>query len=135
MKRPPAWSSIVFVVVGVLLCLSGLVWFWLREFQPDHWTRLTDDPEVLDYLSFAWKVAGIFTIATGLLTIVVAATAFRRGERWAWLVFLGWPLLLVALASVFPWITVPLLLLGAAGVGSLVATFPQARSVPPSGGN
>jgi hypothetical protein len=134
MKRPPGWSSIVFVVMGVLLCLWGLSLFWLRELQPDHWDWLTDDPEVLDYLSFAWKVAGIFTIATGVLTIVVAATAFRRGERWAWLVFLGWPLLLVALASVLPWASVLLLLLGAAAVGVLVAAFPQARSVPRSGG-
>ncbi len=115
----------VFVVLGGLLGVAGLGWFWVREFQPDHWAWLTDDPEVVDYLSFAWKVTGTLAIATGVLTVVVAATAFRRGERWAWLVFLGWPLLLVGLASVFPWMTPFLILLGAAAVGALVASFPR----------
>jgi len=125
-----AWPSIVFVVLGGLLGVIGLGFFGLGAFQTDHWAWLTADPEVLAYLSFVWKVAGIFTIATSALTVFIAATAFKRGERWAWLVFLGWPLLLVALASVFPWITVLLLLLGAAAVGALVAAFPRKPVAP-----
>ena len=31
---------------------------------------------------------GIYIVAFGLLAIAIAATAFRRGERWAWWVLL-----------------------------------------------
>jgi len=27
---------------------------------------------------------GIYIVAFGLLAVVIAATAFRRGDRWAW---------------------------------------------------
>src|SRR6516164_3461360 len=27
---------------------------------------------------------GIYIVAVGLLAVVIAATAFRRGDRWAW---------------------------------------------------
>lgn len=38
-----------------------------------------------------WATTG--TIGFDLLALLVAVTAFRRGERWAWFAFLYWPVL------------------------------------------
>ena len=33
----------------------------------------------------------------GLLTVFISATAFRRGERWAWFAMALWPIAILAL--------------------------------------
>jgi len=49
------------------------------------------------YMTLLFRMYGIYNVLFGLLGSVIAATAFRRGERWAW-----WALLIantVALGS------------------------------------
>lgn len=41
-------------------------------------------PETAGYITVIFRMYGIYIVAFGLLAVVIAATAFRRGNRWAW---------------------------------------------------
>jgi hypothetical protein len=41
------------------------------------------------YIMLVFRMYGIYIVAFGLLAVAIAATAFHRGDRWAW-----WALLL-----------------------------------------
>ncbi len=54
------------------------------------WSELTSaSPLTADFITILFRVYGAYIVAFGLLAIAIAATAFRRGESWAW-----WALLL-----------------------------------------
>src|SRR5215469_2023976 len=36
------------------------------------------------YITLVFRMYGIYIVAFGLLAVAIAATAFRRGDRWAW---------------------------------------------------
>src|SRR5262245_29892042 len=46
-------------------------------------------PKTAGYITLIFRMYGIYIVAFGLLAVAIAATAFRRGDRWAW-----WALLL-----------------------------------------
>lgn len=41
-------------------------------------------PETAGYITLVFRMYGIYIVAFGLMAVVIAATAFRRGARWAW---------------------------------------------------
>lgn len=41
-------------------------------------------PGAGDYMEVLFRTYGMFNLIFGLLTIAIAITAFRRGERWSW---------------------------------------------------
>ena len=41
-------------------------------------------PKTAGYITLVFRMYGIYIVAFSLLAVVIAATAFRRGERWAW---------------------------------------------------
>jgi len=41
-------------------------------------------PKAADYTTLVFRMYGIYGIGLSVLAVTVAATAFRRGERWAW---------------------------------------------------
>jgi hypothetical protein len=41
-------------------------------------------PRTAEYATLLFRMFGLYGTAFSLLAIAVAATAFRRGERWAW---------------------------------------------------
>ena len=41
-------------------------------------------PRATEYLTLLFRMFGLYGVAFSLLAIAIAATAFRRGERWAW---------------------------------------------------
>lgn len=53
------------------------------------------DPASIEYVEFISHWASTGTIGFDLFGLLIAVTAFRRGERWAWLVFWYWPVLFV----------------------------------------
>ena len=56
-----------------------------------------ESPKAAEYMLLLFRTYGAYCFAVGLLGAVLAGTAFRRGDRWAW-----WALLVgntVALAS------------------------------------
>jgi hypothetical protein len=54
---------------------------------------VASDAAALSYVEFVshWAVTG--TVGFDLFGLLIAVTAFRRGERWAWVAFWYWPVL------------------------------------------
>jgi hypothetical protein len=50
-----------------------------------------------------FRVYGAFNVAFGLLAIAVAATAFRRGDRWAWWALLVGNTIAFGAAMTYDW--------------------------------
>jgi len=65
-----------------VLGISGLTWQQLNSAS-------TNATTMIDYLV---RAGGVHLFVLGLLGMFVAATAFRRGERWAWYAMWLWPL-------------------------------------------
>lgn len=61
------------------------------------------------------------------LTVAVAATAFRRGERWAWVAFWVWPVFFVVHGAAFFAVDFVFAALGAL---TLVVTYPGHAGPP-----
>jgi hypothetical protein len=76
--RRYAW--VVFLFCALLLTLFGIF--------PGSWFEEGVDR---DFVLLATTFASVAVV----LTVAVAVTAFRRGERWAWWAFWVWPLFFV----------------------------------------
>jgi hypothetical protein len=53
-----------------------------ESFTGGSWSALS--PSQTGFITLLFRMYGVYIVAFGLLTIFVAATAFRRGESWAW---------------------------------------------------
>lgn len=95
-----AWILILIVDVGYIAWGAG------AAASPDHllgpsgkailpagyegysggsWSELAGaSPFVAGYMVVLYRMYGIYNVCFGLMGSAIAATAFRRGERWAW---------------------------------------------------
>ena len=49
------------------------------------WQQLVaTSPKTAGFITLIFRMYGIYIVAFSLLAIAIAATAYRRGERWAW---------------------------------------------------
>ncbi len=111
-RRRIAWILILVVDVGYVAWGAG------AAASPDHllepggkailqagyegysgsWSELGGaSPLIAGYMTVLFRMYGAYNVLFGLMSSAIAATAFRRGERWAW-----WALLVgntVALVS------------------------------------
>jgi hypothetical protein len=98
--RRTAWVLVLIVDVGVF------AWGAMAAIAPDHllgpggnpiltagyegysggsWSELaTTSPMAASYMLVLFRMYGVFNAVFGFLASVVAVTAFRRGETWAW---------------------------------------------------
>ena len=98
--RRSAWFVILIADVAVL------AWAAMAALIPEHlpgphsasivrdgyegftgasWSQLVDEsPQAADFILLVFRMYGVYGVAFSLLAIAIAATAFRRGERWAW---------------------------------------------------
>ncbi len=54
-------------------------------FSGGSWSELAaTSPLTAGYMVMLYRTYGFYNVAFGLVTIAIALTAFRRGERWAW---------------------------------------------------
>jgi hypothetical protein len=54
-------------------------------FTGGSWSELTGtSPAIASFITILFRMYGTFNVVFGLLGVTIAATAFRRGERWAW---------------------------------------------------
>ena len=105
-----AWT--VFIFFAVLATLFGVF--------PGGWFAEDSERDVALLTATYGAVAVV-------LTVVIAATAFRRGERWAWFAFWVWPLFFIVHGAAF---FVVDFVFAAMGVAALVATAPSRRESP-----
>ena len=53
------------------------------------WSELSGaSPVIAGYMTLLFRMYGLYCVLFGLMGSVIAITAFRRGERWAWWVLL-----------------------------------------------
>ena len=112
-RRRIAWIVILVVDIGCLLWGvgaaaspehlvgpggKGILRAGFEGYTGGSWSALVAaSAPAAAYMTLLFRMYGIYNILFGLLASVIAATAFRRGERWAW-----WALLVgntVALVS------------------------------------
>ena len=93
-----------FIILGLLYLLPAVSSFFILRQTPDHWDWLTQDAEVLDYLASVWRLVGLFQLSLSVLMIIIAATGFRKGERWGWYLLWLWLPILAGQAVFQPWI-------------------------------
>src|SRR5512135_2394994 len=56
-----------------------------ESFTKGSWSALAGtSPMTTEFITLLFRMFGVGNVEFGLLAIVVAATAFRRGDRWAW---------------------------------------------------
>ncbi len=113
-----AWA--VLFAIGFLLIGWGAHQIVnIPRVDPDHWSWLTSDLEVVEYAKFWFRIHGVWTLANGLFIAFVALTAFRQGERWAWLTLTYVPIHILLLTTRFYWlffIGIPLIVLSGAAL-------------------
>ena len=97
-----AW--IIFVLFGLSVVLPGYQSLCLLCIEPQHWDWLTRDPNILDYLNETWRLIGIHQLAFGLLTLIIAATSYRKGVIWAWFAMWIWPAYIIGIGFVAPYL-------------------------------
>lgn len=100
MRRRSAWILVLIVDVGLL------AWGAMAAAAPDHllgpggkpiltagyegfsgqsWSQLaTTFPMAAAYIVVLFRMYGVFNAVFGLVTSIIAVTAFRRGDAWAW---------------------------------------------------
>lgn len=87
MARLSSLTWIVFVLFALLAVLFGVFpgpWFENDDFARDA----------------QWLITTYGAVAAAL-TLAVALTAYRRGERWAWYAFWAWPVFFIVHGAVF----------------------------------
>ena len=99
-RRQIAWILILIVDVGYVAWGAG------AAISPDHllgpggkailpagyegysagsWSQLVGtSPLIAGYMTVLYRMYAIYCVIFGLMGSAIAATAFRRGERWAW---------------------------------------------------
>ena len=99
-RRQIAWVLVVVVDAGLV------AWGFMAAAFPDHllgpggkpilpagyegytgaaWTQLVAvSPMTAGYIEVLFRMYGVFNLIVGLMGIAIAATAFRRGDGWAW---------------------------------------------------
>jgi hypothetical protein len=60
------------------------------------WESIRSSP-VASQIDWMVRAQAIWMIIAGLLSGLVSATAFRRGERWAWFAMALWPIAILAI--------------------------------------
>jgi hypothetical protein len=104
MKRRAAWILILIVDAGFV------AWGFMAAVFPDYllgpggkpilpagyegytggsWPELvSSSPGTAGYIEILFRMYGVFNVIVGLMGVAIAATAFRRGDGWAWWVLL-----------------------------------------------
>jgi hypothetical protein len=100
MKRRSAWILILIVDAGFV------AWGAMAAVFPDYllgpggkpilpagyegytggsWPELvSSSPMTAGYIEILFRMYGVFNLIVGLMGVAIAATAFRRGDAWAW---------------------------------------------------
>ncbi len=101
-----AWTGFVFISLLIFLFGLGDVFTGGATFGQGEaptvqgitgvsWADLSTTPAAA---LINWKVRAqaIYMMFVGVLSAMIAANGFRRGERWAWFAMAGWPIAIAA---------------------------------------
>ena len=102
-----AWGAMAALAPGHLLGPDSapILQAEYESFTGHSWSELMAvSPKATDFMTVLFRVYGAYVVAVGLLAIMVAATAFRRGDRWAWWALLVTNTIAYGAAMRFDWV-------------------------------
>jgi len=82
-----AWGTMAAVMPDGLLGPGGkaILPAGYEGYSDASWSELLrTSPMTARYMVVLFRMYGIYNVVFGLMTSVIAVTAFRRGDRWAW---------------------------------------------------
>jgi hypothetical protein len=82
-----AWGGMAAAFLDHLLGPGGkpILPAGYEGFTGGSWSALVSaSPMAARYMEVLYRMYGVFNVVFGLMGVAIAATAFRRGERWAW---------------------------------------------------
>jgi hypothetical protein len=86
-----AWGAGAAIVPDYLLGPGGkaILPAGFEGYSGGSWSALVAaSPRVAGYITVLYRMYGIYCVLFGIISGVIAVTAFRRGELWAWWVLL-----------------------------------------------
>ncbi|CDX25398.1 conserved membrane hypothetical protein [Mesorhizobium sp. ORS 3324] len=142
-RRSWPFSAILLAVFGVALVCIGAFFMFLRPpLLPEDMRFIgvsleqvqAEQPRMASWLLRMFQVLGGYAAASGILTVTVAATSFRRHERMVFLgvlaagaVSIGWMVAVnFVIDSDFRWVLLAVATLWAASVCLFVVEYGQA---------
>ena len=73
-------------------------------FTKSSWSDLAGaSPKTAEFMTVLFRVYGAYNMAFGLLATAITATAFRRGEGWAWWALLAGNTIALGSAMTYDW--------------------------------
>ena len=82
-----AWGLMAAAVPDYLLGPGGkpILPAGYEGYTGGSWPELvSSSPMTAGYIEILFRMYGVFNLIVGLLGVAIAATAFRRGDAWAW---------------------------------------------------
>jgi hypothetical protein len=82
-----AWGAMAAVAPDYLLGPGGkpILQAGYEGFSGGSWAAIAStSPMTTSYMELLFRMYGVFNTVFGLMASIIAVTAFRRGERWAW---------------------------------------------------
>lgn len=101
-----AWGAMAALLSERLLGPGGtpILIAEYEGFTGASWSDLaTASPQTVAFMMLLFRMYGIYIVAFGLLAIAISATAFRRGERWAWWMLLVGNTIAYVSAMTYDW--------------------------------
>jgi hypothetical protein len=102
-----AWGTMVAVMPDGLLGPGGkaILPAGYEGYSAGSWSELLrTSPMTARYMIVLFRMYGIYNVVFGLMASAIAATAFRRGDRWAWWALLVGNTIALVSAMRYDWI-------------------------------
>ena len=102
-----AWGAMAAALPNLLPGPGGapILTVGYERFSSGSWSELADtSPKAVEFMTVLFRLYGAYIVAFGLLAIAVTATAFRRGDRWAWWALLVGNTIAYGAAMRYDWI-------------------------------
>ena len=101
-----AWVFLFAIGLALLFYAYDNI-FVIPALSPDDpargWEWLTRDPEVISYIKWWFRTLGFWVLAVAIHVLVVSATGYRAGQKWAFYSLLYLPVLVIIHMIMWPW--------------------------------
>lgn len=128
----------ILMVPYIVLLIFGLIWTFapgisvgqdLQCFIGEPWSDfVASNAKLASFISLLGRILGVQLIVISIMAIAITLTAYRRGEKWSWYVFLagntlGWGsgLAMEGITGVIPVVMIEAIVLLIAYVGLAIS--------------
>ncbi len=89
----------ILMVPYIVLLILGLIWTFVpnisvgqdvQSYTGQRWLHIVAmNPKLTSFISLLGRVLGVQLIVIGIMAMAITLTAYKRGEKWSWYVFLA----------------------------------------------